>query len=151
MTPWLPRASVLLVNNSLRVELARTSEHKFKMGTASRIGNDEKSKEKASHCVTKLSTQFISRNIVRKKKKPQQRIEKYFPITKPRGTTVERNFQGFPLAHCHYEEEIGKFIYRPPCYYYGNKKKNNEEEDCLAPSTRRRKNCADIVCSVLVL
>ena len=122
---------------------ANRSKHKFKMGTASnKTADDDKPKEKAPHSVTKLSTQFVNRNIVRKKQNPQQRIEKYFPVTKPRGTTVEKNFQGFPVTYCHYEEELGKFIYRPPCYYDGNTKKNNgEEEGCLDVEKELCRHC----------
>ena len=59
---------------------------------------------------------FISKNIVNKKKNPQQKLERYYSVTKSKGRVAEKKFQGFPLRLCKFEEEIGKFIYCPPCY-----------------------------------
>ena len=73
-------------------------------------------KKKDKEPLSFSKAQFVSKNVAEKKKNPQQKMVKYFPITKPKRTTVEKNFQGFPLAECVHEEEIGKFVYCPPCY-----------------------------------
>ena len=78
-------------------------------------------------------TQFVCKNIVTKKKNPQQKLEKYFPVTRPKAPRVEKNFQGFPSVECRYETEVEKHVYRPPSYY---KNWNDQEEpplcvDCL--------------------
>lgn len=62
------------------------------------------------------SVHFVSRDIVQKKKNPQQKLERYFALTKSKGQKVEKNFQGFPLNECRYEEEIDKCVYCPPGY-----------------------------------
>jgi hypothetical protein len=63
------------------------------------------------------ASKFVIRDIVLKKKNPQQKLEKYFEVKKkPRiNQAIRRNFQGFPLSECCYEEEIGNFVYCPPC------------------------------------
>lgn len=66
---------------------------------------------------------FIARNIVRKKKNPQKTLQKYFPVVKPKQINPERNFQGFPLTECVFEEELDQFLFRPP--WYGNKENSD--------------------------
>lgn len=77
-------------------------------------------------------TQFVSKDIVRKKKNPQQKLKRYFPVTKAK---VEKNFQGFPVAHCRYEEEVDKLVYCPPCRPwkredFGEEQKKDERKLC---------------------
>jgi len=63
---------------------------------------------------------FVSKNIVQKKQQnPQRTLEKHFRVTKPKRKVVEKNFQGFPLSSCRFEEEVGKFVYCPPGYCVG--------------------------------
>lgn len=69
-------------------------------------------------------TNFVVKDILRKKKNPQQKLEKYFAVTKPKKARVETNFQGFPLCECRWEEEVEQFVYRPAAYY----KKDNSDE-----------------------
>jgi hypothetical protein len=61
------------------------------------------------------ASKFVIRDIVLKKKNPQLKLEKYFEVKKkPRiNQAIRRNFQGFPLSECCYEEEIGDFVYCP--------------------------------------
>lgn len=73
---------------------------------------------------------FVCRNIVRKKKNPQQKMERYFPVTKPKAEKVEKNFQGFPVAQCRYEEEIDKLVFCPPGYPGRNNDKEREPQLC---------------------
>lgn len=75
------------------------------------------------------ASKFVIKDIVLKKKNPQQRLEKYFEIKKKTRSNQpnKKNFQGFPLAQCRYEEEIGDFVYCPPCY---SKKKDEGEKLC---------------------
>jgi hypothetical protein len=69
-------------------------------------GKDKKeNKDKAT---LPNKTPFVCKDIVKKKKNPQQRLERYFPVTKRRVTKVKKIFQGFPLTECIYEEEINK-------------------------------------------
>ena len=82
----------------------------------------------------RANTPFVVRNIVKKKKDPQQKLHRYFPVTKAKGVKIEKNFQGFPLTQCRYEEEIGKFVYCPPCYRSGEmmvEEKQGLCHDCL--------------------
>lgn len=65
-------------------------------------------KDDQSH---KKKPPFVCKDIVRKKKNPQQKLKRYFIVTKPK---VEKNFQGFPLRECRYEEEVDKMVYCPP-------------------------------------
>lgn len=62
-------------------------------------------------------SKFVIKDILIKKKNPQQKLEKYFKVTKPKKSQVERNFQGFPLSDCIWEEEVGQFVFRPASYY----------------------------------
>ena len=36
-------------------------------------------------------------------------------VTKPKAEKVEKNFQGFPVTMCRYEEEVDKTVFCPPC------------------------------------
>jgi hypothetical protein len=59
---------------------------------------------------------FVIRNIITKKKDPQQKMEKYFPVAKAaKMARLEKNFQGFPLSECVYEAELRADVYCPPC------------------------------------
>ena len=80
------------------------------------------------------ATTFVVKDIVKKKKNPQQKLEKYFPVTKARAARGERNFQGFPIEQCRFEEKVGKLVYCPPCY-------NNLEEE--KESSEERELCSD--------
>ena len=72
---------------------------------------------------------FVVKDIVQKKKTPQQKMERYFPVTKPKVGRVEKNFQGYPITECRYEEEVEKHVYRPSKYYkqLATKGKKGEE------------------------
>ena len=59
---------------------------------------------------------FVVKDIVLKKKNPQQKLKKYFPVTKAKKPRVEKNFQGFPMSECQWEESVQQFVYRPPSY-----------------------------------
>lgn len=77
------------------------------------------SKKKEEEKEGKERATFIVKPI-QKKKNPQQTMEKYFAVTKQKGSIGNRsgkNFQGFPLSQCKLEPAIGKFVYRPPTYY----------------------------------
>ena len=71
---------------------------------------------------------FVVKNIMQKRKDPQQRMEKYFPVVKK--SKSDKNFQGFPMEHCVYEDDVGKFVYRPTCYGMENKKGEEESKFC---------------------
>jgi hypothetical protein len=75
---------------------------------------------------------FVVKDIVVKKKNPQQKLEKYFEVKKKTRTNqvTKKNFQGFPLSQCRYKEEIGQYIYCPPCYTQKNKKGSVEQDLC---------------------
>jgi hypothetical protein len=79
------------------------------------------------------ASKFVIRDIVLKKKNPQQKLEKYFKVKKkPRiYQAIRRNFQGFPLSECCYEEEIGDFVYCPPCYNNNKKRKEGGAKERL--------------------
>lgn len=62
------------------------------------------------------SNKFVVKNIVTKKKNPQQKLIKYFPVTKAKKPRAEKNFQGFPLSQCQWEESVNDFVYCPPSY-----------------------------------
>ncbi len=72
---------------------------------------------------------FVVKDIVRKKKNPQQKMERYFPVTKPKVPRVEKNFQGYPITECRYEEEVEKHVYRPCNYYKQLAAKGKKQEE----------------------
>lgn len=80
------------------------------------------------------TAQFVCRDIVRKKKNPQQKMERYFVVTKPKCQKVEKNFQGFPLSQCQYEEEVDEYVYCPPCY-----PSSVEEEETFVGGRKKKK------------
>lgn len=96
---------------------------------AKQDGNEDSSQ------FTLQEAQFVLKDIVKKRKDPQQKMETYFPVTKSKAVKVEKNFQGFPLTECRYEEEVGKMVYCPPRYGVeqeedeGTKDNKNKEED----------------------
>ena len=59
-------------------------------------------------------TEFRIKAIPKKKTNPQRKIKQFFLVTKLIPKQAEKNFQGFPLAECVYEEEIDKTVYSPP-------------------------------------
>jgi hypothetical protein len=73
-------------------------------------------KEGNEGAVAKKNTEFVLKDIVRKKKNPQQKMERYFVVKKPKSKRLQRNFQGFPVTECVYEEEVNKMVYKPPGY-----------------------------------
>ena len=74
-------------------------------------------KEENEGAVARKNTEFVLKDIiVRKKKNPQQKMERYFEVKKPKSKRLERNFQGFPVTECVYEEEVNKLVYKPPGY-----------------------------------
>jgi hypothetical protein len=58
--------------------------------------------------------EFRIKAIPKKKTNPQRKMKQFFSVTKPIPKQVEKNFQGFPLAECVYEEEIDETVYSPP-------------------------------------
>jgi len=92
-------------------------------------GSEESNKENPKDNAVVKKAQFVCKDIVRKKKNPQQKLERYFAVTKAK---VEKNFQGFPVTDCRYEEEIDKVVYCPP---FSPWKKEEEEES----STKKNK------------
>ena len=74
-------------------------------------------KKKDKEPLSFSKAQFLSKKAAEKKKNPQEKMVQHFPtINKPNRITTEKNFQGFRLAECVHEEEIGEFVYRPPCH-----------------------------------
>ena len=88
-------------------------------------------KEKDGTADHNVLPKYVVKEIVIKKKTPQQKLEKYFEIKKKMRTNwvAKKNFQGFPLSQCCYEEEIGDYIYCPPCYNKKNNKGHTKEEE----------------------
>jgi hypothetical protein len=43
-------------------------------------------------------------------------MERYFMVVKPKREIPKRNFQGFLLRKCMYEEEVMDIVYRPTGY-----------------------------------
>lgn len=76
----------------------------------------EEKENKDTNTTVPNKTQFVCKDIVKKKKNPQQKLERYFPVTKQKQPKIEKNFQGFPLTECIYEEEIDKYVYKPTDY-----------------------------------
>ena len=62
------------------------------------------------------TTKFVVKDIVMKKKNPQQKLEKYFAVSKVKKGRSEKNFQGFPLDQCRWEEAVNDFVYHPRSY-----------------------------------
>ena len=92
---------------------------------------------------------FVLKDIlVKKKKNPQQKLEKYFAVSKPKKGREEKNFQGFPLGQCRWEEAVQDFVYQPPLYC--SKEKNSEEADlcreCLLRPCLVKGRWDDIMC-----
>lgn len=80
-------------------------------------------------------TDFVLKDIVKKKKNPQQKLDKYFVVTKKakfpkaEASPVEKNFQGFPLTECVYESTVEKYVCRPVNYYRNKDKETIEKSD----------------------
>ena len=55
----------------------------------------------------KGETVFVVKDIVRKKKNPQQKMERYFRVTKPKGTMEEKNSQRFTCPMIMYVDKTG--------------------------------------------
>lgn len=95
---------------------------------------------------------FVCRNIVRKKKDPQQTMKKYFAVTKPLTKRVEKNFQGLPMKDCKFEHSISDYAYCPPRYPpkpLGGEDGDGEAEfciDCLLRPCVVRGRWDDIMC-----
>jgi hypothetical protein len=73
---------------------------------------------------------FVCKDIVTKKKNPQQTMERYFMVVKSKREIPKRNFQGFPLSKCVYEEEVMDIVYRPTGYPRRTERKNNSCTEC---------------------
>ena len=54
--------------------------------------------------------EFRIKAIPKKKTNPQRKMKQFFSVTKAIPKQVEKNFQGFPLAECVYEEEIDETV-----------------------------------------
>lgn len=82
---------------------------------------------------------FVVKNIIQKKKNPQQKLERYFAVLKSKRAEVAplKNHQGFPTALCKHEEEIGKLVFCPP--NYGDKSKKLCRDCLLRPCVAMEK------------
>jgi hypothetical protein len=101
--------------------------------TRTDINNNKEGSTSSVNAASNTASKFVIRDIVLKKKNPQQKLEKYFEVKKKTRTNqaIRRNFQGFPLSECCYEEEIGDFVYCPPCYNNNKKRKEGGAEERL--------------------
>ena len=101
--------------------------------TRTDINNNKEGSTSSVNAASNTASKFVIRDIVLKKKNPQQKLEKYFEVKKKTRTNqaIRRNFQGFPLAECCYEDEIGDFVYCPPCYNNNKKRKEGGAEERL--------------------
>lgn len=75
-------------------------------------------------------TEFVCKDIVTKKKNPQQMMERYFMVVKQKREIPKRNFQGFPLSQCVYEEEVMDMVYRPTGYPRRTERKKDSSTEC---------------------
>jgi hypothetical protein len=83
-------------------------------------------------------TAFVCKDIVTKKKNPQQTMERYFMVVKPKREIPKRNFQGFfPLSKCVYEEEVMDIVYRPT----GSPRRTERKNDSCTECTQLRPGC----------
>ena len=67
----------------------------------------------------KTIQEFLSKPkvaIKKSQKKPQAVMEQFFRVVKPKRIIPPKNFQGFPLEECKFEEEIKEHVYCPPCW-----------------------------------
>ena len=111
--------------------------------------NNTTQKAKKEGGVAKKHQVFVSKNIVTKKQNPQQSLKRYFKVTNGLGRVEEKNFQGFPLGACVYEEEVGKYVYHPAQYMSSGTNKENARElchDCYLRPCLTRARWEDIVC-----
>jgi hypothetical protein len=92
-------------------------------------GKDEK--ENKDNATLPKKTPFVCKDIVKKKKNLQQRLERYFPVTKQRVMKVEKNFQGVPLTECIYKEEINKYVFKPRKYPANGASSNSIQQHSL--------------------
>jgi hypothetical protein len=88
-------------------------------------------KENKDNATLPNKTPFVCKDIVKKKKNPQQRLEMYFPVTKQRVMKGEKIFQGFPLTECIYEEEINKYVFKPRKYPANGTSSNSIQQHSL--------------------
>jgi hypothetical protein len=79
-------------------------------------GKDEKGSKEGTVSAVCKKAQFVCKDIVWKKTNPQQKLERYFPVAKQGNAKVEKNFQGFPMSECVYEEELDKYVFKPAGY-----------------------------------
>lgn len=93
----------------------------------------EKGKNESTGSVVCKKAKFVCKDIVKKKKNPQQRLERYFLVTKQvRKPKAETNFQGFPLSECIYEEEVDDYVFKPSDYPpKGSKKEHGFCHKCF--------------------
>jgi hypothetical protein len=102
--------------------------------TKTNTGNGNQAGKEGDPPRAMKKTNFVCKDIVKKKRNPQPILTKFFPITKKaKAVRVPKNFQGSPLHECEYEEEVGEYVYRPPNYHkeMEEKKEGTEEESSV--------------------